>query len=92
VPRTSAIREVVQYVDDNFLERITLDELAFLFGTNRATLCKEFKGATGKTVVNYISDKKLYITHIEVTGNYYQGGFVDMTQPDGSVVTKWIGG
>lgn len=42
--------------------------------------------------VAYISDKKLYITHIEVTGNYYQGGFVDMTQPDGSVVTKWIGG
>ena len=66
VPRTSAIREVVQYVDDNFLERITLDELAFLFGTNRATLCKEFKGATGKTVVNYISDKKLVLAKARI--------------------------
>lgn len=42
--------------------------------------------------VAYISDKKLYITHIEVTGSYTQGGFVDKTLPDGSIVTKWIGG
>lgn len=42
--------------------------------------------------VAYISDKKLYITHIEVTGSFSQGGFVDTTMPDGSVVTRWIGG
>lgn len=42
--------------------------------------------------VAYISDKKLYITHIEVTGSYTQGGFVDKTMADGSIVTKWIGG
>lgn len=42
--------------------------------------------------VAYISDKKLHITHIEVTGSYTQGGFVDKTLSDGSVVTKWIGG
>ena len=42
--------------------------------------------------VAYISDKKLFITHIEVTGSFSQGGFVDTTISDGSVVTKWIGG
>lgn len=42
--------------------------------------------------VAYISDKKLHITHIEVTGSFAQGGFVDTTQSDMSVVTKWIGG
>lgn len=42
--------------------------------------------------VAYISDRKLYITHIEVTGSFSQGGFVDITLADGSVVTKWIGG
>lgn len=42
--------------------------------------------------VAYISDKKLYITHIEVTGSFSQGGFVDITLADKSVVTKWIGG
>ena len=42
--------------------------------------------------VAYISDKKLYITHVEVTGSYTQGGFVDIVLPDLSVVTKWVGG
>lgn len=56
-----AVREVVSYVEDNFTEKITLDELAFLFKTNRTTLCREFKRATGMTVVEYISDKKLAI-------------------------------
>lgn len=42
--------------------------------------------------VAYISDKKLYISHVEVTGSFSQGGFVDITLPDLSVVTKWIGG
>lgn len=38
--------------------------------------------------VAYISDKKLYITHIEVTGSYTIGNLVDTVLPDGSVVTK----
>ena len=42
--------------------------------------------------VAYISDKKLYITYIEVTRSFSQGGFIDTTQDDGSIVTKWIGG
>ena len=54
----SAINEVIKYVSDNYLEKITIDELAFLFRTNRATLCKEFKRTTGKTLVEFINDKK----------------------------------
>ena len=41
------------------MERITIDELAFLFRTNRSTLCKEFKKATNKTLIEYVNDKKL---------------------------------
>ena len=51
--------ELVEYVDTNYLERITIEELAFLFKTNRSTLCHEFKQATGKTLVEYINDKKI---------------------------------
>ena len=54
-----AVAEITKYLNDNFKEKITLDELAFLFGTNRATLCKEFKSNTGKTVGEFICDKKL---------------------------------
>ena len=42
--------------------------------------------------VAYISDKKLYITHVEVTGSFSLGGFVDTVLADGSVLTKWIEG
>lgn len=54
----TAISEMIKYVDDNYLERMTIDELAFLFHTNRATLCKEFKRSTGKTLVEYVNEKR----------------------------------
>lgn len=41
--------------------------------------------------VAYISDKKLYINHVEVTGSLRMGGFQDFVQPDGGTVTKWVG-
>lgn len=52
------INEIVSYMNDNYLEKITIDELAFLFKTNRATLCKRFKEATGFTLVEFINSKK----------------------------------
>jgi predicted RNase H-like nuclease (RuvC/YqgF family) len=42
--------------------------------------------------VSYISDKKQYVTHTEVTGSSKLGGFVDIALEDRSVVTKWVGG
>lgn len=41
--------------------------------------------------VAYISDKKLYINNVEVTGSYKIGGLVDEVLADLSVVTKYIG-
>ncbi|MBQ8284110.1 MAG: AraC family transcriptional regulator [Clostridia bacterium] len=60
--------EVVRYIDDNFLEKITIDELAFLFRTNRSTLCKEFKNATGKTLIGYVNEKKLAAAKEKIVG------------------------
>ena len=57
--RTSLeVSEIVHYVDNNFLEKNTIDEISFLFHTNRSTLCKAFKSVTGKTLIRYINDKK----------------------------------
>lgn len=42
--------------------------------------------------VSYISDKKQYVTHTEVTGSSKLGGFVDTVLSNGGVVTKWVGG
>lgn len=41
--------------------------------------------------VAYISDKKLYITHVEVTGSLTQGAFVDTVLSNKDVVTRWVG-
>lgn len=41
--------------------------------------------------VAYISDKKLYITHVEITGSLSFGGFVDKVTA-GGVITRWVGG
>lgn len=40
--------------------------------------------------VAYISDRKLHITHVEIEGTFRMGGFMDMVQPDRSIVTKWV--
>ena len=40
--------------------------------------------------VAYVSDRKLYITIVEVTGSLIMGGFVDTVLADKSIVTKWV--
>ena len=56
---TFNVSELIGYLDDKYKEKITLSELAFLFNTNRTTLCKEFKKATDSTILDYVANKKL---------------------------------
>ncbi len=62
----------------NQYARFTADELSFY-------------DSNGMKVA-YISDNKLYIAHIEITGSLSQGGFVDTTLSDLSIITRWVGG
>lgn len=41
--------------------------------------------------VAYISDRKLYINHVEIKSSFNMGGFMDTVLSDGSIVTKWAG-
>ena len=52
------INEIIEYLNNTFTEKITLEELAFLFRTNRSTLCKEFRRETNKSLGEYLADKK----------------------------------
>lgn len=56
---TLSVNEIIAYIDDNYKEKITIDELAFIFRTNRSSLCKLFKLNTGKTIIEYVNNKKL---------------------------------
>ena len=51
--------EILRYLENNLRERITLEELCFLFGTNKTTLSKEFRLATGSTVMEYLARLRL---------------------------------
>ncbi len=52
--------------------------------------------------ITQIGDKKMSVTNVEITGShdggngeygtFKQGGFVDITLSDGSIVSKWVGG
>lgn len=51
-PKTA---EVHSYITEHFCEKITLDELCFLFGTNKTSLCNNFKRTYNQTITNYIN-------------------------------------
>lgn len=40
--------------------------------------------------VAYISDRKLYINHVEIRGTFRMGGFVRTVLADGSIVKRWV--
>lgn len=44
------------------------------------------------TEVAYISDYKLYITHVQIRGSLQEGGYKDFVDANGGIVTKWVGG
>lgn len=76
--------EIGQRTEENGVEtfnkyaRFTANKLAF-FDQN------------GKEVA-YISDRKLYITDVEIIGTFREGGFKDVVNvTNGEVVTKWVG-
>lgn len=56
----SNIQAIHQYVCENYNTKITLDNLCFLFGTNKTTLCKSFRQEYGTTVLNYITSLKIH--------------------------------
>ena len=51
--------EILTYIDSHYNDKITLDEISFLFNTNRSAFCKSFKSITGMTFLSYIAEKKL---------------------------------
>ncbi len=51
--------EIKKYIDNHFNETITLNDLCFLYGLNKTTLCGRFKTAFGNTVINYINYRRI---------------------------------
>ena len=54
----SKVQGVCQYINEHFTEKILLDNLCFLFGTNKTTLCRNFKDTFGLSINEYINSLK----------------------------------
>lgn len=55
----SPVYEIRDYLDRNVGKRTSLNELCLLFGTNKTTLCREFRRLTGDTVVDYCNKLRM---------------------------------
>jgi len=71
----SKFDEICSYIDENYRENITLGELCFLCGTNKTTLCSEFKKKYGHTVVQYINTLR-----IKEAKRHLREGKINLTQ------------
>jgi YesN/AraC family two-component response regulator len=54
-PSGRGVEAIREYVEHHYKEHIALDDLCFLFGTNKTTICHQFKAAYGETVISYIN-------------------------------------
>ena len=67
----SRISEVKQYIDDNIRERISIEELCFLFNTNKTTLSKDFKRMYARTLIDYTNAARVEETkRMLIEGKY----------------------
>lgn len=53
------VRKVQTYLEDNFREKIAVENVAEMFATGRRTLERRFKTATGNTIAEYIQRVKI---------------------------------
>lgn len=51
--------DICKYIAEHYTEKILLDNICFLFGTNRTTLCQNFKDEYGITILQYIDQLKI---------------------------------
>ena len=53
------IENIHQYICEHYTEKILLDNICFIFGTNKTTLCNSFKKKYNSTVLNYINHLRI---------------------------------
>ncbi len=62
------ITEIINYVENNYTQKITLKMLATKFGINESYLSRMFKNQTGKNLIYYVNEKKMHKAR-ELLGN-----------------------
>ena len=58
-PPEENLVNILRYINEHFTEKILLNNLCFIFCTNKTTLCKDFKKKYGITIGTYINNLKI---------------------------------
>ncbi len=53
------LADICKYITEHYTEKILLDNICFLFGTNKTSLCQRFRLEYGTTILNYIDQLKV---------------------------------
>ena len=53
------MENIHQYICEHYTEKILLDNICFIFGTNKTTLCASFKKRYNSTILNYINNLRI---------------------------------
>jgi AraC-like DNA-binding protein len=75
------LKKIFQFLDENFLRKIELEEVAQLSSLSKAAFCRFFKKMTKLTFVEFLNHyrinhaKSLLLTDTNVTEACYQSGF-----------------
>lgn len=59
VQRTSRMGEVIHYINQHYMENITLENLAAAFYISPYYLCREFKKHTYSTIIQYVNNVRI---------------------------------
>ena len=69
------IYEIKRYIDENYRQKIAVEELCFLFNTNKTSLSASFKQAFKKTIIDYVNTLR-----VEYTKSLLREGTHTLTQ------------
>ena len=59
IQHNKLLSDICKYISEHYTEKILLDNICFLFGTNKTTLCQTFKEEYGITILSYIDQLKI---------------------------------
>lgn len=77
------VNRVIAYIDGNFTSKFSLIELSRMFGLSVSTLSHEFKNYTGRSIYEYVLQKRVLLAKQKIFENIplsevsYQCGFAD---------------
>ena len=69
-PHMQSVREAIALIRRDFSKKITLDAIAKSVYIDKYTLCREFKRATGQTVIEYVNSYRIQNAAQLISGGY----------------------